>query len=113
MKTLKENANSKEKSDLICEMLIMKQLKPHANVIRLLGCCTEKEPYFLLMEYIDGGKLQSFLREIRNSNQKYYFSRNNIISMNEENRIVTSHNLTSYVYQVAKGMEFLSKNHVI
>jgi hypothetical protein len=42
VKTLKENASEKERSDLVQELQVMKMLEPHPNVVRLLGCCTEK-----------------------------------------------------------------------
>lgn len=42
VKTLKENATEKERSDLLQELEVMKMLDPHPNVVRLLGCCTEK-----------------------------------------------------------------------
>jgi serine/threonine protein kinase len=46
VKTLKENASDKERSDLVQELQVMKMLEPHPNVVRLLGCCTEKgRPY--------------------------------------------------------------------
>lgn len=105
VKTLKENANEKEKSDLQSELQVMKMLEPHANVVRLLGCCTDKEPIFLIMEYISRGKLQGYLRSSRA--ERYY---NN---MHGPSRSLTSRDLTSFVYQVAKGMEFLSENGII
>lgn len=104
VKTLKENANEKEKSDLISELQVMKMLEPHPNVVRLLGCCTDKEPIFLIMEYISKGKLQSYLRNSRA--ERYY---NNMYS---KSKYLTSRDLTSFVYQVAKGMEYLSSNGV-
>lgn len=42
VKTLKENATEKERSDLAQELEVMKMLDPHPNVVRLIGCCTEK-----------------------------------------------------------------------
>ena len=39
---LKANASESEKRDLLQELAIMKLLEPHPNVVRLLGCCTEK-----------------------------------------------------------------------
>lgn len=42
VKTLKENASEKEKTDLIQELTVMKNLGTHPNVVRLIGCCTEK-----------------------------------------------------------------------
>ncbi|KAG5892404.1 hypothetical protein JTB14_014754 [Gonioctena quinquepunctata] len=105
VKTLKENANEKERSDLISELQVMKMLEPHSNVVRLLGCCTDKEPIFLIMEYISKGKLQSYLR---NSRAERYYN-----NMHGHSRSLTSRDLTSFVYQVAKGMEYLSENGII
>jgi fibroblast growth factor receptor 1 len=104
VKTLKENANEKEKSDLLSELQVMKMLETHPNVVRLLGCCTDKEPIFLIMEYISRGKLQSYLR---NSRAERYYN-----NMHRQSKSLTSRDLTSFVYQVAKGMEFLSANGV-
>jgi serine/threonine protein kinase len=42
VKTVKEGASSREKDDLLRELEIMQQLGSHANVVTLLGCCTEK-----------------------------------------------------------------------
>ena len=44
VKMLKANASESEKRDLIQELHIMKYigLDPHPNVVKLLGCCTEK-----------------------------------------------------------------------
>ncbi|XP_076250730.1 tyrosine kinase receptor Cad96Ca-like [Rhynchophorus ferrugineus] len=105
VKTLKENANEKEKSDLLSELQVMKMLDPHPNVVKLLGCCTEKEPVFLIMEYISRGKLQSYLR---NSRAERYYN-----NMHGKSKSLTSRDLTSFCYQVAKGMDFLSANGII
>ena len=58
MKTLKESAADKEKKDLQHELAVMKMLDPHPNVVRLLGCCTEKDPIFVILEFVSGGTLQ-------------------------------------------------------
>ena len=43
VKTSKENAPEKEKSDLIQEMKIMQQIGvTHPNIVTMLGVCTEK-----------------------------------------------------------------------
>lgn len=42
VKTLKGNAGERERIDLIQELQVMKSLEPHPNVVKLLGCCTEK-----------------------------------------------------------------------
>lgn len=42
VKTLKGNAGKRERNDLIQELQVMKSLEPHPNVVKLLGCCSEK-----------------------------------------------------------------------
>lgn len=101
VKTLKENATEKEKKDLVSELSIMKMLEPHPNVITLYGSCSDKEPVFVIMEYAPFGKLQSYLRE----------SRIDRIYRNLNGQL-TSRDLTSFAYQIAKGMEYLSNKGV-
>nr|CAD7449274.1 unnamed protein product [Timema bartmani] len=104
VKTLKENANEKERSDLVQELQVMKMLEPHPNVVRLLGCCTEKDPLFVIMEFVPHGKLQSFLRSSRA--ERFYGN------LHGPSNTLTSRDLTTFVYQVARGMEFLSAKGV-
>lgn len=104
VKTLKENANEKEQQDLLSELQVMKMLEPHPNVVKLLGCCTEKDPIFVIMEFVSRGKLQSYLR---NSRAERYYN-----NMHGQSKTLTSRDLTTFCYQVAKGMDFLSDNGV-
>ena len=46
VKTLRSNATEGHKRDLLNELTMMKMLDPHPNVVRLLGCCTEKGGLF-------------------------------------------------------------------
>ncbi len=55
VKTLRNSATEKERRDLLQELAVMKMLDPHPNVVRLLGCCTERDPVFLIMEFVEGG----------------------------------------------------------
>lgn len=48
-----------------CNVQVMKTLEPHVNVVRLLGCCTDKDPIFVILEYVNRGKLQDYLRNSR------------------------------------------------
>lgn len=105
VKTLKENAGERERTDLLQELQVMKSLDPHPNVVRLLGCCTEKEPYFVIMEYESLGKLQAFLRNSR-ATRSYD-------NLHGKSGNLTSRQLTSFCYQVARGMEFLSSKGII
>ena len=107
VKTLKENASKKEKKDLLTELQIMKMLEPHPNVVTLLGGCTDKDPVFLIMEYMPFGKLQSYLRESRERNSDRYYGNLHACS----NRL-SARDLTLFAYQVAKAMEYLSSKGV-
>ena len=40
-----ENASESERKDLLSELELMKQLKPHPYVIKLLGCVTKFGKY--------------------------------------------------------------------
>lgn len=105
VKTLKQNANQKEKHDLLEELEVMKMLEPHPNVVTLIGCCAEQDPVLLIMEFIPNGTLQNYLRESR-------------VDLNYGNQLqgnsrLTSHDLITFAYQVAKGMEYLSSKGVI
>lgn len=104
VKTLKENAIESEKKDLMSELQVMKTLEPHVNVVRLLGCCTEKDPVFVIIEYVALGKLQTFLRNSR-VEKNYHGS-------SGKSKTLTSRDLVTFMYQVARGMEFLSSRGV-
>ncbi|KAJ1525989.1 hypothetical protein ONE63_009169 [Megalurothrips usitatus] len=105
VKTLKENAGEKERTDLLQELAVMKTLEPHPNVVRLLACCTDSDPLFVIMEFVARGKLQSFLRSSR--------AERDYGNLHGPSRTLTSRDLTSFLYQVAKGMEFLSSKGII
>ncbi len=107
VKTLKENASEKEKKDLLTELAVMKLLDPHPNVVTLLGSCTDKDPVFLIMEYVPYGKLQSYLRESRAERHERYYG-----NLHGNSSRLTARDLTSFAYQVAKGMEYLSSKGV-
>uniref|UniRef100_A0A182LY47 receptor protein-tyrosine kinase n=1 Tax=Anopheles culicifacies TaxID=139723 RepID=A0A182LY47_9DIPT len=105
VKTLKENASEAERSDLLSELQVLKSLEPHVNVVRLLGCCTEKDPIFVILEYVNMGKLQTFLRNSRV--EKHYGNTHG------KSKILTSGDLTSFMFQVARGMDFLTSRGII
>ncbi|EDV93872.1 tyrosine kinase receptor Cad96Ca [Drosophila grimshawi] len=105
VKTLKESAGEVEKKDLLSELEVMKTLEPHVNVVRLLGCCTDKDPTFVILEYVTRGKLQTYLR---NSRAERHYG-----NTHGKSNLLTSGDLTSFMYQVAKGMDYLTSRGII
>ena len=98
VKMLKESASQKEKDDLLSELKLMKMLlaESHPNVVRLLGACTgntDKEPTYVIMEYVSKGKLQEFLRKSR---AEHYYG-----NLHGSSQKLTSRDLTSFCYQVS------------
>ncbi|CAG7726827.1 unnamed protein product [Allacma fusca] len=105
VKTLKESAGDRERADLLSELAVMKLLDPHPNVVRLLGSCTEKDPIFLIMEYVALGKLQAYLR---NSRAQHYYG-----NLHGDSVSLSSKDLTSFAHQVGRGMEYLASKGII
>ncbi|RWS29228.1 tyrosine kinase receptor Cad96Ca-like protein [Leptotrombidium deliense] len=103
VKTVKPESNENEWSDLLKELNIMLQLGEHPNVVRLLGCCTETVPYYLIIEFVENGKLLSFLRDYRKPKEYY----------NESDVYLTTSDLLSFAHSCAKGMEFISSYGII
>merc|ERR1711902_265932 len=104
----KESASEKERKDLLQELEVMKMLKTHPNVVRLIGCCTqgpEKAPIYVIMEFVAKGKLQEFLRKSR---AEHYYG--NLYGSSQK---LTSRDLTQFAHHVARGMEYLSSKKVI
>lgn len=100
VKMLKQKHSEKEQQDLLSELQIMKMLGPHPNVVSLLGCCSDKDPVYLILEYVPCGKLQDFLRKSRKE-------------MVDGSSVLTAQELTSFAYQIAGGMEYITSRGVI
>lgn len=141
VKQLKPNATEKDRKDFASELQVMKLLEPHPNVITLLGCCTDREPMYIVMEYAARGKLLKILRQSRNKYNSNYCSylhsavrttasvssiqdavakapevSNPLDSAGEEEDTslhLTAHDLTSFGYQIAQGMEYLSSKGIL
>ncbi|CAH3158937.1 unnamed protein product, partial [Pocillopora meandrina] len=103
-----ENASESERKDLLSELELMKQLKPHPYVIKLLGCVTKSEPLLVLIEYVPFGDLLGYLRKSRGLNDTYYKDPDIKPQTN-----LTSQQLIKFAWQIADGMSYLSSIPVI
>jgi serine/threonine protein kinase len=63
VKILKDHPTEKEREDFLSEGELLSRFT-HDNVLKLFGCCTDSEPYMLVIEYCPHGDLRSFLRAV-------------------------------------------------
>ncbi|XP_015749792.1 PREDICTED: platelet-derived growth factor receptor alpha-like [Acropora digitifera] len=103
IKMVKANAPESDKQDLKSELELMKTLKPHPHVIKLLGCVTESEPLLVLIEYVPYGDLLGYLRKSRGLNDTYYKDPDI-----KPQTSLTSQQLMRFAWQIADGMSYLS-----
>ncbi|XP_065681819.1 angiopoietin-1 receptor isoform X1 [Hydra vulgaris] len=114
IKRLKEGANESEFSDFKDEIILMKSLGYHRNIVNMIGCSTRNKSLCLVLEYLENGDLLSFLRQNRtmifnnseeNSNSNYEKIADN--GKLNKKLTITPVDLLSFAWQIASGMEYL------
>nr|XP_047141485.1 tyrosine-protein kinase receptor torso-like [Hydra vulgaris] len=139
VKLLKDGASHSEINEFKEEINLMKKIGYHQNIVNMLGCSTVKKPLCLIVEYMENGDLLQFLRDRRaklhfpngQQNLNFIYASNNH-QFNEKIKIketsksskqdsmsdkchlddiemITPDDLLSFAWQVASGMEYLSK----
>ncbi|RMX47202.1 hypothetical protein pdam_00023709 [Pocillopora damicornis] len=103
-----DEATDSEKKDLLSELELMKQLKPHPYVVTLLGCVTKSGPLLVLIEYAPFGNLLGYLRRSRGLNDTYYKDPDIKPQTN-----LMSEQLIKFAWQIADGMSYLSSKSII
>ncbi|XP_068753386.1 ephrin type-A receptor 7-like isoform X3 [Montipora capricornis] len=107
VKSLKENATLKDKQDMLTELHVMKCLRPHPHVLKLIGCQSSSDPILIILEYMPYGDLLGYLRKSRghcdiyNSGEKKPTSR------------LTAMDLLSFAWMTADGMSYLASVRVV
>ncbi|XP_072029444.1 uncharacterized protein [Amphiura filiformis] len=107
VKTLKENASLIEKNNLLKELQVLKILKHHPNVLGLVGCCIEKEPYYVIVEFMANRDLKSFLISSRATYEYAHTTEQEIRST------LSAVQLILFAKQVADGMAHIAANQCI
>ncbi|CAF4152217.1 unnamed protein product, partial [Didymodactylos carnosus] len=64
IKTLLKTANEIQRLDFLKEAIIMNQFS-HDHIVKILGICPDVEPKFLVLQYMNEGDLQNYLRRSR------------------------------------------------
>ncbi|XP_041372763.1 fibroblast growth factor receptor 3-like [Gigantopelta aegis] len=70
VKMWKDTATDSMKESFYHEMMMMKKIPKYVHVVAFLGYNLKSDPAFLVMEYIPGGDLLTFLRKRRPENAK-------------------------------------------
>ena len=60
-----DGATEEQMREFLEEILLMKQIGYHLNILNLLACCTLTNPMFLVVEFAKNGDLLHYLRERR------------------------------------------------
>jgi len=118
VKMLKENSSSSDLKDLLSELNLLKKLKPHPNVIHLLGCLTkdvirckgrrEFRPPLVILEFVPHGDLLGYLRKSKGQTDDYYNLRGADVP-----RKIPTRQLYKFASDIARGMEFISAHQLI
>ncbi len=102
IKMLKPGSSVSVKMSFYKELKFMSRLE-HDNVVKVLGACTDKEP-FIMMEYIENGDLSSFLQNFDDICD---------IKSQSSEFIIHISTLKSMCIQIACGMKYLSSKNYI
>ncbi|XP_070551573.1 fibroblast growth factor receptor 3-like [Ptychodera flava] len=109
VKILKERPLDVDKVDFLKEIDLMKSIGTHPNIVSLLDCCTEYEPFYMIMEFMEGGNLQGILRNNRSALGSAYTN----VNISNENKTLTSADLVTFAHQVSSGMEYLASRECV
>ncbi|KAJ7379739.1 hypothetical protein OS493_014146 [Desmophyllum pertusum] len=102
VKTLKDNAAQKDLQDMLTELDVMKSLQPHPHVVKLIGCCVERDPLFIVLEYLPYGDLLGYLRMSRGIEDTYNTGEK------RPNSRLSEKDLLSFAWMIADGMDYLA-----
>ncbi|XP_038052502.1 fibroblast growth factor receptor 1-like [Patiria miniata] len=102
VKTVKEGADRHAKKELVAELQVMNTVGSHPNVVKLLGYCIEKDPVYVIVEYLAKGDLKSVLMEYRDKDPGTGYS--NLPGLSKS----LSRTLVKFAWDVANGMAYIS-----
>ncbi|XP_013420054.1 fibroblast growth factor receptor 3-like [Lingula anatina] len=93
--------------EMMKELKVMLELKPHPNVVTFLGSCTgDNGVPLIIVEYLPNGNLQDYLRNDRLKQKALYGNLHGISSL-------TPCDLLKFALDVANGMSYLSSMAIL
>ncbi|XP_046578388.1 fibroblast growth factor receptor 3-like [Haliotis rubra] len=105
VKMVKETATDAMKEDFYHELTIVRKLPTHPNVVAYLGCVTASDPALMVMEYVNGGDLLTYLRKRRPEKTTEQTPK--------EESFVTPKDMLSFALQIARGMAHVAAQKII
>lgn len=112
VKMVKEEHTDADMASLVREMEVMKMIGKHINIINLLGCCSQNGPLWVIVEFAPHGNLKDFLKKNRPQSAWGSCSLKRNSEYLEEAPVLTEKHLTSFAFQIARGMEYLASRRV-
>ncbi|XP_070551587.1 tyrosine kinase receptor Cad96Ca-like [Ptychodera flava] len=106
VKILKDNVSIADKQHFLNELVAMRSVGAHQNVIALLGCCRDSEPYCIILEYMARGNLKNYLWTCN-------LERATDANYENGNWMLRSSSLLNYAHQVAIGMAYISSKQCV
>lgn len=107
VKSLKDNAEKEDLESNIMELEVMKSLRNHPHVVGLIGHCIEKDPVFIVLEYLPYGDLLGYLRKSRGIEDNYNTGEK------EPSSALTEKDLLSFAWMIADSMDYLASMKVV
>ncbi|CAD5123119.1 DgyrCDS11492 [Dimorphilus gyrociliatus] len=98
VKTLSAMPAQSSERDFTLEAIIMSQFD-HENIVKLIGVCFQSNPRYIILELLEGGDMQTFLRENR--------PKTNASSQ------LTLYDLMQLAHNVASGCQYLENRHFV
>lgn len=98
IKTLKSGATAEARLDFLAESEIMKRFE-HKNIVKLLAVCLQKEPLYMMSEFMLYGDLKTFL-----------LARRHLVDdkIHDDSNDISPKRLTLMVLDVARGLSYLA-----
>ena len=87
------NMNAQQKKDVQFEVELLASLPPHENIVRYIETVQDSSFFCIVLEYVDLGSLQSFIRKYGTD--------------------VTEQNVASFIIQILSGLHFLHEQGII
>ena len=100
-KVLKEGSNSDSRNDFVQEAKLVNRFD-HPNILKLLGVCFDREPFYIIFEYMNLGDLNSYLRSNVDMDGASPSTSNLTIQM-----------LVDMANNIAAGLEYLAEHHFV